>query len=152
MGFVNRLCVVLVVAGLVCGKTFATEPHFDLPKKNAKEQCAEVERVYEECEKIMMPTDWKMIKCGNVYLDGFTTDDEDVHMVIYDKKHNIVGITVNGEDEHEDGIEDKIYYEMNDKRKYIINANNIDFKKIDKSDLKKLKKINIKNCNANYSK
>jgi uncharacterized protein YgiB involved in biofilm formation len=29
-----------------------SEPHFDLPKKNAKEQCEEVERVYKECHNI----------------------------------------------------------------------------------------------------
>lgn len=46
-----------------------SEMHFDLPKKDAKEQCAEVERVIRECGDILK--DGMMHKCGNVYVRSF---------------------------------------------------------------------------------
>jgi len=65
----------------------ASEPHFDLPKKDAKEQCKEVERVFYECQdevelsqnEASIPVNiggtiahqdngGVLKKCGNVYL------------------------------------------------------------------------------------
>lgn len=46
-----------------------SQPNFDLPKKDAKEQCKEVERVISECKDI--PKDGVMHNCGNVYVRSF---------------------------------------------------------------------------------
>ena len=128
------------------------EPYFDLPKKDPKEQCEEVARVVRECSYIMDRINWNNSKCGNVFLDGFTLDGENMRMIIYDKNHNIIGIAIGGDDEEELNTEDGIYYEINKGIKYIFNQKNIDFAKTNKKDLKKMKKMNIKNCNANYLK
>jgi hypothetical protein len=46
-----------------------SEPHFDLPKKDAKEQCEEVERVYNICKNNISAKNWNDLhKCGNVYI------------------------------------------------------------------------------------
>ena len=50
-------------------KDTKSEPHFDLPKKDAKEQCEEVERVVRECGNISKNS--KMHKCGNFYIRSF---------------------------------------------------------------------------------
>ena len=51
-------------------KDTKSEPHFDLPKKDAKEQCAEVERVVKECSN-NISKNGKMYKCGNFYISSF---------------------------------------------------------------------------------
>lgn len=45
------------------------ELHFDLPKKDAKEQCAEVEKIIRKCGNISK--DGKINRCANVYLGSF---------------------------------------------------------------------------------
>jgi hypothetical protein len=56
---------------LFCTTAFATEPHFDLPKKDAKEQCKEVERVVSECYKNSDDVDnfrGTLKNCYNMYI------------------------------------------------------------------------------------
>lgn len=65
----------ILILLLFCTGAFATHPHFDLPKKNAKEQCAEVERVYEECyltSNNTRPLLTGMHKCGNILFRTFS--------------------------------------------------------------------------------
>ena len=81
----------ILILLLFCTGAFATEPHFDLPKKDAKEQCAEVERVIRECGENTI-TDGKIHKCGNVYvmfpMAGMETEDG---IVVLNSNHLYVG-------------------------------------------------------------
>jgi len=89
-----------------------SEPHFDLPKKDAKEQCEEVERVVRECkDKIRLSENEASIpvniggvnatqtnggilkKCGNVYLiSSWALPDTCTAMVIINQRGQYVGI------------------------------------------------------------
>ena len=122
------------------------EPYFDLPKKDAKEQCEEVERVYSYCLSIVEKTDHKMVRCGNVYIDEFTTDGEDLHMLILSKLKTKIGITLGKYPDYENGI----YIGYIDDKQYMVKNELVDF-----DFLKKVKyqKFKIKNCYIeNYRK
>ncbi len=116
-----------------------SEPHFDLPKKDAKEQCEEVERVYNQCLDVIKKTDYKMVKCGNVYIDVFTTDGEDLHMLILDKYETKIGITLGKYPDYENGM----YIGFSDSKKYIIKSKLVNFDFLQET---KYKKFNIRNC------
>lgn len=75
------------------------EPYFDLPKKDPKEQCEEVEKPRNTCGRNINAQNWSDFhKCGNVYIKlaeveyleygcgGGTTD------IILDKNYKIVGM------------------------------------------------------------
>jgi len=47
----------------------SSKSNFDLPKKDAKEQCKEVERIISECGNILK--NGKIYRCGNIYLGSF---------------------------------------------------------------------------------
>jgi len=87
-------------------------PHFDLPKKDSKEQCAEVERVYEECRNEIKLSESEasfpvnvggviasqdnggvIEKCGNIYLisSSYLTD-ACTSMLIINDRGQYVGI------------------------------------------------------------
>ena len=74
MTFFGRLCMVLVFVGLICGRVFAGEPHFDLPKKDAKAFCLELNKIAEECyyNNTAIVRDDRFLrnlqKCGNIFI------------------------------------------------------------------------------------
>jgi hypothetical protein len=78
--------------------TKQTEPYFDLPKKDAKEQCDEVERVYDECYQSdeVFPKINDKYRCGNILfesLDYYPLDENvgGVMIFIYDKRLQLIG-------------------------------------------------------------
>jgi len=87
-----------------------TEPHFDLPKKDAKEQCDEVERVTKECKDEIKLSENEnsysisvdspiytngsiLQKCGNIYLiSSWDLPDTCTSMVIINNRGQYSGI------------------------------------------------------------
>ncbi len=78
------------------------EPYFDLPKKDPKEQCEEVARVYKECNNISD----NFQKCGNVHVkevhfygnEGSDGQIEGPGIVVKDARSNYIGTSFWGND------------------------------------------------------
>jgi hypothetical protein len=87
-----------------------SEPHFDLPKKDAKEQCEEVERVTKECQDEIKLSENEsnysiasdspiyingslLKKCGNIFLiSSLDLPDTCTSMLIINNRGRYVGI------------------------------------------------------------
>ena len=95
----------ILILLLFCWNVFATEPHFDLPKNDAKAQCAEVERVIRECGENTI-TDGKIHKCGNVFFKhvhffGSDADDGQIEgpgLIITNHNGQYIGTSWFGDD------------------------------------------------------
>jgi hypothetical protein len=107
-----------------------SEPHFDLPKKDAKEQCEEVERVIKECNNISK--DGKINKCGNIYVRSFyfypleelSRGGFEPYLII-DQFGNYIASNIN----------DKMILALKHKDNKIFETKNSDLKKSDKKNV-----------------
>lgn len=104
-----------------------SEPHFDLPKKDAKEQCEEVERVYKECRNIGD----NFQKCGNIYIkevhlygnEGEDGQIEGPGLIIKDGHGNYIGTSWHSNDGNYIANDNNEYFKVDSKPTRIKNNN-----------------------------
>ena len=96
----------LLIFLLFCITSHATEPHFDLPKKDAKEQCRTMNSVYSNFIQKSQDTD-------NVKI--FYTDiiDGDGYSIFVLNQYGIISGILLGENENENGKYYGYYYQNN---------------------------------------
>ena len=81
-----------------------TELHFDLPKKNAEEQCREMDKIYKNILDIQKQYNqdsynkkhpfWQLHKIGNVYVKSIRSYDYDGYiMLVLDEYGRYIGIS-----------------------------------------------------------
>ena len=67
-----RFFLIFLVCPIVLFAENKTALHFDLPKKDAKDQCKEVERAIRSCNDIQKKTD-HTYECGNIKIFNITS-------------------------------------------------------------------------------
>jgi hypothetical protein len=96
----------ILILLLFCTSAFATEPHFDLPTKDAKEQCRIINSVYGKFVEKNQNTD-------NVRMFYSDIIDGDGYSIMMLNQHGIISGILLGENDNENGRYYGYYYQDN---------------------------------------